>query len=83
MSQKKDLEHQIHENQHNQWTGPCHAYAEIKMMMRIGSFAIVMQNMAAGGPNDMRAQPKNSLYVIFSQSIGHLTTESNHVVARL
>ena len=40
------------------------AYAEIRMMMRIGSLAIVMQNMAAGGPNEMRAQPKNSLYVM-------------------
>ena len=39
-------------------------YADIKMMIRIGSFAIDIQNIANGGPNAMKAQPKNSITVI-------------------
>jgi len=34
------------------------------MMIRIGSFAIDIQNIANGGPNAMKAQPKNSITVI-------------------
>ena len=48
--------------------GKC-TYAVIRMMIRMGSFAIVMQNMAAGGPNEMRAQPKNSLYVMTTSAV--------------
>lgn len=37
------------------------------MIILIGSLAIVRQNMAKDGPNDIRAHPKNSLTVIFNQ----------------
>lgn len=65
ISQKKDLG----SNGVSQWTGVYHTHAEIRMIIRMGSFAIVMQNMAAGGPNEMRAQPKNSLYVMLSATM--------------
>lgn len=35
-------------------------YAEMRMMILIGSLAIVMQNMAKGMPKDMSPQPINS-----------------------
>ena len=38
--------------------------AEIKIMILIGSLAINRQNIANGGPNDMKVQPKNSIVVI-------------------
>lgn len=39
-------------------------YADIKMIMRMGSLAIVKQNMAKGGPKAMKVHPKNSVTVI-------------------
>lgn len=40
--------------------------AATKMMIRIGSCAMVMVNIAKAGPNVRKAQPKNSGKVIFS-----------------
>lgn len=39
-------------------------YADIKIIIRIGSFATNKQNIANGGPNAINVQPKNSNKVI-------------------
>lgn len=44
--------------------------AEINIMILMGSLAINRQNIANGGPNDMKVQPKNSIVVIFGPQIG-------------
>lgn len=40
-------------------------YLAMRMMIRIGSLAMVKRNMASGGPNARNAQPKNSRRAIF------------------
>lgn len=42
-------------------------YADIKIIILIGSFAIVIPSIAADGPNAIIAHPKNSMTVILLQ----------------
>ena len=44
-------------------------YAEIRMMIRIGSLAMVTANMENAGPNAIKAQPTNSEKVMVGEGL--------------
>lgn len=53
------------------------AHLAMRMMIRIGSLAIVIRNIASGGPNARNAQPKNSRRAMF---LGLLKNQLNQTV---